>query len=141
MTYATEAAFALLIGARETLALTDEDNDGVADAGRLAAALDAASADIDALLGLRAATVAEANPKLLENACIHFARWQLSGASASETDPIKTRHDYYSKLLLDLTDGTPGNETGTGSGTVDAHGGEATVFTAGRVFDRGNRRY
>lgn len=141
MTYATEDAFSLLIGTRETLALTDEDNDGVADPGRLGAALDAASADIDGLLGLRAETLAAANAKLLETACIHFARWHLSGGSASETDPIKVRHDYYTKLLLDLADGTPGNDTATSGSGNDAHGGKARLVSAGRVFDRGNRRF
>lgn len=142
MPYATTAAFALLIGARETLALCDEDNDGVADAGRLEAALDAATADINGLLGLRAATVLEGNPKLLETACIHFARWHLSGGPVAETDPIKARHDYYTKLLLDLADGTPGNDGGTGgSATTDAHGGEAKMVSTGRLFSRPNRHF
>lgn len=142
MTYATPTAFELLIGAGETLALCDEDNDGVADPGRLVAALDAATADIDGLLGLRAATVAAGNPKLLETACIHIARWHLSGGSATETDPIKQRHDYYTKLLLDLADGTPGNEGNTTSGSAtDAHDGMATLISSDRVFSRGRRGF
>lgn len=142
MPYATPTAFELLIGARETLALCDEDNDGLPDSGRLEAALDAASADIDGLLGLRAPTLAASNAKLLETACIHIARWHLSGGSATETDPIKRRHDYYTKLLLDLADGTPGNEGDTGSGgATDAHGGMATLISSDRLFARGRRGF
>lgn len=142
MPYALPSAFELLIGARETLALCDEDNDGLPDPGRLEAALDAASADIDGLLGLRAATLAASNAKLLETACIHIARWHLSGGSTTETDPIKQRHDYYTKMLLDLADGTPGNEGDTGgAGTTDAHGGQATLISSVRVFSRGRRGF
>lgn len=142
MPYATPSAFELLIGARETLALCDEDNDGVADAGRLEAALDAASADINGLLGLRASTLPASNAKLLETACIHIARWHLSGGSTTETDPIKQRHDYYTKLLLDLADGTPGNEGDTSTGgATDAHGGKATLISSDRVFSRARRAF
>ena len=143
MTYATPAAFDLLIGSVETLSLCDLDNDGVADPGRLEAALDAATADIEGLLGLHAPTVAASNPKLLETACIHFARWHLSGGSATETDPVKLRHDYYTKMLLDLADGIPGNEGGSqGGGVTGAYGGEATLISSGdRVFSRGRRSY
>ena len=140
MTYATPAAFDLLIGSVETLSLCDLDNDGVADPGRLEAALDAATADIDGLLGQHAQTVAASRLKLLETACIHIARWHLSGGSVTEIDPIKQRHDYYTKLLLDLADGIPGNESGSG-GVADAHGGVATLVSSDRVFSRDRRRF
>lgn len=133
--YASEADFAALIGAGETLALTDLDNDGLADAGRLAAALTAASADIDGLLGAQQPTLYGRNPQLLQTACIHIARWHLSGGSVTEVDPVKERHDYYTKLLADLADGIAGNSAGNGGG----HGGTATLVSAGRVFTRGLR--
>lgn len=135
-TYASEADFAALIGAGETLALTDLDNDGLADAGRLAAALTAAAADIDGLLGAQQSILYSKNPQLLQTACIHIARWHLSGGSVTEVDPVKERHDYYTKLLRDLADGIAGNEGNAGNA---GHGGTATLVTAGRVFTRGLR--
>lgn len=139
MLYATEADFSALIGANETLALTDLDNDGVADAGRLTACLTAASADIDGLLGGQRDTVLTRNPELLKTACIHIARWHLSGGSVSETDPVKERHDYYTKLLRDLADGVVGNDTGAGGAGAGAHGGMVEMVTCDRVFSRARR--
>lgn len=140
MLYATAGAFEALIGARETLALTDEDNDGVVDVGRLEAALAAASADIDGVLGKYAADLAASNARLLETACIHFARWHLSGGSVTEIDPVKQRRDAYMKILLDLADGVAGNQDAGGAAGV-AHGGKARMSSGGRVFGRGDRRF
>lgn len=137
MLYATEADFSALIGAGETLALTDLDNDGVADAGRLTAGLTAASADIDGLLGGQRDAVLAKNPELLKTACIHFARWHLSGGSVTEVDPVKERRDYYTKLLRDLADGVVGNDESNGAGA--AHGGMVEMVTTDRVFSRARR--
>lgn len=138
MLYATEGDFSALIGAGETLALTDLDNDGVADAGRLTAGLTAASADIDGLLLGQRDTVLARNPELLKTACIHFARWHLSGGSVTEVDPVKERRDYYTKLLRDLADGVVGNDGGNGT-TNGAHGGKVEMVTCDRVFSRARR--
>lgn len=135
MIYATEADFEALIGAAETAALADPENTGAAVVGRIDAGLAAASSDIDAILGKRAATLAAENPVFLRTACIHIARWQLSGAGAIENDPIKARHDHYVKLLKDMADGQIGND---GSGSASA-GGETVMVTAGRMFSRATR--
>lgn len=141
MNYATEAQFQDLIGDSETLALCDLDNDGAADPGRLAAALAAASADIDALLGAQLATQQTKNPELLKTACIHMAVWHLSGHVVAETSPVQRRFDHYVKLLKDMADGIIGNDSsgGSSSGSTEVHGGQAVLVTAGRVFSRGSR--
>lgn len=136
MAYATEADFIALIGAAETAALADPENTGEPVAGRIAAGLSAASADILAILGKRTATVATDNPDFLRTACIHIARWQLSGAGAIENDPIKARHDHYVKLLQDMADGEVGN-SGQGGGS----GGQVVMVSSGRVFSRPARRF
>lgn len=136
MIYATEQQFEALIGAKETLALVDLDGDGLADPGRLAAALEAASADIDAILGGRAAGIAAAQPVFLRTACIHIARWHLSGGSVTEIDPVKQRRDAYAKLLTDLADGVVGNTGGGG----EPHYGEVSIVTEPRAWSRANRR-
>lgn len=137
MIYATEADFVALIGAAETAALADPENTGAPVAGRIDAGLAAASSDIDAILGKRAAPVLADTPTFLRTACIHIARWQLSGAGAIENDPIKARHDHYVKMLRDLADGQVGND-GSGSGNASGGGGVVMV-TAGRVFSRSPR--
>lgn len=142
MLYATEADFSTLIGANETLALTDLNNDGVADVGRLTACLTAASADIDGLLGGQRDTVLAKNAEFLKTACIHIARWHLSGGSVTEIDPVKERHDYYTKLLRDMADGIVGNDgvgRGAGGGAGAGHGGKADMVSSVRVFSRARR--
>lgn len=136
MPYASEQDFIDLIGAQEALALTDLDNDGVADAGRMAAALSAASADIDGIVLRQKSYLQDNHADLLKTACIHFARWHLSGGSVTEVDPVKERRDYYTKLLRDLADGVSGND---GQGTAAAHGGEVFVSSSERVFTRTRR--
>lgn len=131
--YATEAEFEALIGAGETLALLDLENTGEPVPGRLALALETASADIDAILGARAATFAAERPTFLRTACIHIARWHLSGAVAVENDPIRARHDHYVRLLTDLADGVIGAASG-GTGA-----GEAVMVSAPSVFARPRR--
>lgn len=122
MPYATEAQFAALIGEVETSGLVASEADGLPIPGRLAAALDAASADIDAILGARRMAIAGEQPTLLQTACIHIARWHLTGAGSVETDPITRRHRYYTEQLQALASGSAG-----GAGVAAA---EAVVVQA-----------
>jgi len=133
--YATEGDFIALIGLGECAALADPENTGEPVAGRIDAGLVAASADIDAILGKRSAVVLSENPAFLRTACIHIARWQLSGAGAIENDPIKSRHDHYVKLLKDMADGQVGNDAGGNA----AGSGMVTMVSAGQVFSRPKR--
>lgn len=141
MPYATPTQFELALGAKETAALADPEATGTPIAGRIDYALTLASADIDAILGDRAAAIASAQPAFLQAACIHIARWHLSGASTIENDPITAKHDYYTRLLRDMADGVVGNSGGE-SGGGSPHYGDAQIVTpvTANPFSRANRR-
>jgi phage gp36-like protein len=129
--YATEDDFALFLGAAEADALADPQGIGEPVPGRLANALQAASDDIDVLLGARAAEVAADSAPFLRTACVHIARWHLSGGGAIETDPITRRHKFYTNALRDMADGRIGSSQG-----VD----EAVIVQAAAPRRFGSRR-
>lgn len=136
--YATEDDIALLLGASEAAALADPENTGTPVSGRLANTLTLATGDINLLLGKHAARVASEQPDVLRAACVHIARWHLTGGGAIETDPITRRHRYYTELLRDLGDGSigPGNTTGSGGTT---HAAEAIIVQPATVRRFGRR--
>lgn len=142
MPYATPTQFQLALGAKETDALADPEATGTPITGRIDYALTLASADIDAILGDRATAIALAQPAFLQAACIHIARWHLSGSNAVENDPITARHEYYTALLRDMADGVLGNGGGGDSGGGQPHYGDAQVVTpvTANPFSRANRR-
>lgn len=126
--YATDGDLALLLGASEAAALADPENTGAPVPGRLANALTLATGDINLLLGKHAARVASDQPDVLRAACVHIARWHLTGGGAIETDPITRRHKYYTDLLRDLGDGSIGaGAAGSGGAAQPA---EAIVVQA-----------
>lgn len=118
MAYATESYFRLIVGDREASALVADEATGEEIPGRLVNALDAASADIDVLLGGRFDVVAAQHPTFLQLACVHIARWHLSGAGAIETDPITRRHKFYVERLSDLADGNVGDSGSAGGASL-----------------------
>lgn len=142
MPYATPTQFELALGAKETAALADPEATGTPIAGRIDYALTLASADIDAILGDRASAIEAAQPAFLQAACIHIARWHLSGANTIENDPITARHEYYTALLRDMADGVVGNGGGSDSGGGQPHYGDAQIVTpvTANPFSRANRR-
>lgn len=131
--YATESDFALFLGAAEADVLADPEGIGQPVPGRLANALQAASDDIDTLLGARAAA---ASASFLRTACVHIARWHLSGGGAVETDPITRRHKFYTDTLRDMADGQIGGSQNDGTQSVD----EAVIVQAASPRRFGNRR-
>jgi phage gp36-like protein len=131
--YATEDDFALFLGAAEADALADPQGIGQPVPGRLANALQAASDDIDTLLGARAAA---ASASFLRTACVHIARWHLSGGGAIETDPITRRHKFYTDTLRDMADGQIGGSQNDGTQSVD----EAVIVQAAAPRRFGGRR-
>lgn len=143
MPYATPTQFELALGAKETAALADPEATGTPISGRIDYALTLASADIDAILGDRAPAIAAAQPAFVQAACIHIARWHLSGANTIENDPITAKHRYYTDLLRDMADGIIGNSgSGSGGSTAQPHYGEAQVVSpvTANPFSRANRR-
>lgn len=141
MLYASAEYFELAIGSKETAALADPEATGTPVVGRIDYALTLASADIDAILGDRATSIAAAQPAFVQAACIHIARWHLSGANAIENDPITAKHEYYTRLLRDMADGVVGNG-GAGAGGGQPHYGEAQIVAPvnPNPFSRANRR-
>lgn len=142
MPYATSTQFELALGAKETTALADPEATGTPVVGRIDYALTLASADIDAMLGDRASAIAAAQPAFLQAACIHIARWHLSGAGSVENDPITAKHEYYTRLLRDMADGVVGNGGGGDDGGGQPHYGEAQIVAPSNPnpFSRANRR-
>lgn len=141
MPYANATQFALALGEKETAALADPEATGTPVPGRIDYALTLATGDINVILGERAPAIAAAQPDFLQAACIHIARWHLSGAGTIENDPITAKHDYYTRLLRDMADGVVGNSGGE-SGGGSPHYGDVQIVSPvnANPFSRANRR-
>ncbi|MDP2786609.1 MAG: DUF1320 domain-containing protein [Pseudomonadota bacterium] len=105
MTYATLTTLNAQFGAREVVALTDRDMDGVPDQAVLDDALAAADSLIDSYIGRRYALPLADVPKLLVTLAGTLVRYQLSGAGVTETDPTRDRYRDAIKLLEAIRDG------------------------------------
>jgi phage gp36-like protein len=141
MPYATPSQFELALGAKEAAALADPEATGSPMAGRIEYGLTLATGDINVILGDRVSAIAAAQPDFLQAACIHIARWHLSGAGTIENDPITVKHDYYTRLLRDMADGVVGNSGGE-SGGNSPHYGDVQIASPvnANPFSRANRR-
>jgi phage gp36-like protein len=104
-TYCTEADLDTEFGATEITLLADRDNDGIRDAGVVAAALDYAHTRVHALIGNRIQALLTDPDKLaaLKYPVADLARWRLYGTRA--TDEVESRAEHALKMLKDLREG------------------------------------
>lgn len=105
MTYATFSTLNLQFGAREVIALTDRDLDGVVDQDVLDLALASADSLIDTYIGRRYPVPLAEVPQVIVTLAGVIVRYQLSGAGVSETDPTRDRYRDAIKLLEAIRDG------------------------------------
>lgn len=138
MNYAVPADMLALFGEREMLALADRYNDGVPDDAVTITALDAATAEINGYLTRRYVLPLIVSVPVLRTIACEIARYRLTGAGTTETQPVRERYRDAVRWLeragngeVILVDGE-GNSVGaphqSGMGGVKTHPGR-------RAFD------
>lgn len=133
MIYATQADLIAQFGESEMISLTDRVMVGVVDAAVVAHALQRASATMDGYLA-RFSIQAGAVPSQLVDICCDIARYKLSGAEVTETDPTRVRFKDALKTLEQIRDGKI--DIGlTQAGQAVAETATVRVVGGGRVFN------
>lgn len=138
--YATKQDLINKFGEREVIALTDREpyqhavNDTV-----LNEAIVAVSAEIDSYISPRYPVPLNPVPKIIAFMACDMVRYYLTGAAATETDPIAMRYKNAIKFLVNVGEGkvTLGgmpNNAGVAP-TVD---NTVQMTSGGRVFGRGD---
>lgn len=137
--YATKQDLINKFGQREVIALTDREpyqhaiNDEVLDN-----AIAAVCAEIDSYISPRYPTPLNPVPKILSFMACDMVRYYLTGAAATETDPIAMRYKNAIKFLVSVGKGEV-----TLGGMPESKGVAQTVsntvqmVSGGRVFGRG----
>ncbi|PTQ91269.1 gp436 family protein [Agitococcus lubricus] len=138
--YATKQDLINKFGEREVIALTDREpyqhavNDAV-----LNDAIAAVCAEIDSYISPRYAVPLNPVPKIVSYMACDMVRYYLTGAAATETDPIAMRYKNAIKYFVEVSKGavTMGgmpNNAGVAP-TVD---NTVQMTSGGRVFVRGD---
>ncbi len=105
MIYATQSDMVAAFGEREVIALSDRELAGTIDAAAIASALVDASAEIDGYLAGRYPLPLPTVPAPLVRICCNIARYHLSGADVTETDPTRVRYKDAIRVLEAIRDG------------------------------------
>ncbi|CCF96534.1 hypothetical protein B7R77_03060 [Ralstonia solanacearum K60] len=141
MPYATVEDMTLAFGEREMLALTDRTVQGVIDAVLAASKLAEAEAEIKGYLARRYALPLLAVDPMLKTTACEIARYRLTGAETTETQPVRDRYRDALRwlervatgevLLVDQLGRALGDPGQSGMGSVKTVPGR-------RVFDDGS---
>lgn len=133
MPYATLADLTVQFGDSEVLALTDRNNDGVADVPVYGMALQRASNTIDSYLSARYPLPLAVVPDQLVDICCDIAHYKLCGAGVTETEEIRNRFKDALKMLEQIRDGKV--DIGlTIAGAAPAENASVRVVGGGRTF-------
>jgi phage gp36-like protein len=131
MAYATAQDMEDQFGLRELTALTDRDNVGVVDEAVLARALSDADAEIDSYLAGRYPLPLSSSYPVLARHAANMARYYLTGAEATETEPVRVRYKDAIRYLESIRDG----KTRLGAeGAEQVAAGRVSVVGGDRVF-------
>lgn len=135
MAYATLADLVAQFGDREVIALTDRNDDGVADPALVESALRRASDTIDAYISARYPLPLSVVSSQLVDLCCDIARYKLCGAEATETDSVRNRYRDALKDLAHIRDGKI--DIGlTATGQTPPESSPVHIIGGGRQFDR-----
>lgn len=104
--YATRADLEKHLAPAELIQLTDDDQDGAADAGVIEQALADAQAEIDGYLATRYRLPLAATPTLLRRLAVDLALYRLYARRDLSTEARAKQHDDAVALLKRLADGT-----------------------------------
>jgi phage gp36-like protein len=136
MAYATRTDIDQRIRQDELVRLTDEDDLGAVNDGKVEASIEAAGLEIDSFLGRRYALPLASVPPILTSLAVDLAIWNLYSVVDADGMP-KTRAERRQAALGILERLADGAMT---LGAADP-GGTAAVFTGGdRVFTRKSTR-
>ena len=135
MDYATEQDIVDAYGQDALVLAADRDGDGIADAGVVAEALSAASAEMDSYIGAKYDLPLPSVPEVLKAKCVDVALYRLAQRPGAMTDEIKDRYEKALAWLKDLARGlvSLGIETAPPSA-----GGGLEVSYNTRQFSRKN---
>lgn len=138
--YTTKEAMVNKFGHAEVLALTERGTYvGVIVDEVLDAAIIAVSGEIDSYIGSRYATPLTPVPVILTQLASDMVRYYLTGAAATETNPIVARYNNAVKFLKsvakgEVTLGGMPNQAGVAPTTANT----VHMVSGGRVFERGS---
>ena len=132
MAYADQAGLVARFGESEILRLADRDQDGAIDTEVVTAALDDASAEIDAYVGSRYSVPITPAPSILTNLCGDIARYKLS--DECPLDEVEKRYDKAVRMLRDIAAGkaslpVAGDPLVSSSGVSVSHSDDDRIFT------------
>lgn len=137
MPYATLTNLVEQFGDSEVLALTDRNNDGVADVSVYGMALQRASNTIDSYIVSRYPLPLSVVPDQLVDLCCDIARYKLCGAGVTETEEIRNRFKDAIKMLELIRDGKV--DIGlTVAGAAPAENASVRVVGGSRTFTHGS---
>lgn len=129
MTYCTQQDLIDRYGEEELTQLTDRDQTGSIDAAVLGAAIDDATATVDAYLGTRYTLPLAAVPAVLKRICCDIARYLLHGNAAPDT--VADRHSAAIEFLQAAAKG----ELDLAVGETSGAGGGVAFESGTAVFD------
>lgn len=105
MAYATSADITAIYGEDALLVVADRAGDGVVDAAAVERALAAATALIDANVGVVYTTPLSSVPDLVRDLCVDIALYKLATEGNGLTDEKRTRYEDALSLLKRIADG------------------------------------
>lgn len=136
MAYLTLDDLVARFGEREMLDVADRDDDGVVDAGVLAAAIGDAERDVDAQIGARYAVPLATVPDLVKRVAAQLARYYLHVANPPEW--VRAGYKDALAILADIRDGRVAIDAPAAAGGASVAGrvqgvADARIFTPDRL--------
>lgn len=136
MTFASAQDLADRYGEQELLLVADRDNDGVMDAGVVAAALQDADAEIVSFIGQAVRIDPAKVPLNLKRLACDIARYRLYGASP--TEDVRKRYDDAVSFLKRVAAGAATLDGGASApAEAQTPPKPAAVVPGSRIFKRG----
>ncbi len=106
MAYSTQTDLLTKIDADELIAATDDEDTGVINADRVAAAIESADAEINGYLGGRYSVPLDPVPPIIKTYSIDMALYHIFSRRLGPPEHIEKRYDYAIKFLLKAAQGT-----------------------------------
>jgi phage gp36-like protein len=125
-TYCTEADLIEAYGAEQVLIASDRDGSGVSDPGVIAAAIAAASDEMDSYIGVKYELPLSATPQVMQDWCCVVTMFRMSPEASALTEEKRNRYNDAVKWLSGVAKGhitlgvSEGNETADDVPTLSA---------------------
>jgi len=136
MAYCTKADILEQLEEDVLIQLTDDDDAGVVDEGKVTRAIADADAEIDSYCGTKYDVPFSTVPVMLRKMSVDIAIYNLYARRRGAPEDRKERYDDAISFLKDISKGIA-SLGGDGPSADDDSGPEATTVKSDRVFSRG----